>query len=336
MLKSLSMNTNSADILKNEKRFLVSDKVLYRKVKKIALQYTDEPHANLLADKIVLAEKMGVSTHGLHYFNYYVLPLLENQKINNSNIKIIGDLFVHSYGNGGLGFKNLEDVLDKASKMAKKKGLAIALLKNPGKIGALRVFCKSIMDKGQLIIMMKNTAKTQGIKETGAIIGTNPLCIGLPDSNFIYDSSTSTVATNRLRLIQKEGEIPQRHVGKNLNRAYTFDKTHYLFPFSHGHFWYKSFFLGIAIEAIAALAGGKTSHRVNTSQNKKRLDSEEGMFCLIIDKKAAIDYKNYLYETKLLFEDLKVSGLRIPGEKGMAGKKVEVLKRDWEFIDKKI
>ncbi len=60
--------------------------------------------------------------------------------------------------------ENSQD-LKKASKVAKRKGVCIYSAKNPGKVGAFRTYCPEIIKSNQLILMVKNTAPTQGLKK---------------------------------------------------------------------------------------------------------------------------------------------------------------------------
>lgn len=310
---------------------------LYERVENVCRKYIDADCSSFIAEKIVLAEDMNVPTHGLHYFVHSLLPHLKTNNINDTNFTVNNNI-VYSEGNGGVGFCNLNNCIRKSSELARHHGLALGVLKNPGKIGALRVYCREIMDQGQLIIMMKNTARTFGTLNTGApVLGTNPVCIGLPDTNFIFDSSMSTVATNKLRLYKKYGRDFDEPVGINAQKQYTANPSEiteeggFLVPFSDGPFWYKSFFLAMAIEGIAAMAGGKTGERVGEHKGT-RLFSREGMIVIIIDKSAFSHYNNYLDEINVLIGDVEKYGLKIPGNYKKKTE-VSVLNQDWEELN---
>lgn len=313
----------------------ISRQQLFLRIADICLRHVDGPHARCIAEKIVLAEAMGVETHGLHYFLHSVLPLLNEGRINNSPIRVSGQI-ISSSGDGGIAFQHLQHCLTKASDCAKDNGVALVVLRNPGKIGALRVYCHDLMDRGQLIILMKNTAPTVGTPETRRpAVGTNPLCIGLPGTDFIYDASTSTVATNKLRLAQKTGRKFRHPVGVNTtmqpttNADEALSSDGFLLPFSFGPYWFKSFFLGVAIEGIAALAGGSTGVRVGEHKGK-RLYSNEGMFGLVVDHRAFPDYhESYLSEIALLLEELEAMNLRLPGTFDRHASEFRVFTRDW-------
>ena len=88
---------------------------------------------------IVKSEKMGVSSHGLHYFIHSVYPLLK-QGYEEFKVEQKGSM-IYSYGSGGVGFKNLVDCLQLASIQSKNAGISLLSIKNPGKVGALRVYC---------------------------------------------------------------------------------------------------------------------------------------------------------------------------------------------------
>ena len=57
------------------RKIQISD--LYNKIKVIAVKFVEEEEAKIIASLIVKSEKMGVSSHGLHYFIHSVYPLLK-------------------------------------------------------------------------------------------------------------------------------------------------------------------------------------------------------------------------------------------------------------------
>lgn len=323
----------------DERICTVSLSELVERIAEVSNRFTSEEQSNVIAEMIAKAESMGVASHGLHYFVYYILPLLEQGEIRNPEFEIRGNA-VYSDSQGGVGFLNVRTCLAKASRIAASLGISMAIFKNPGKVGALRIYCEEITKKGQLIMMFKNTAATVGLAEMREPhIGTNPICIGLPDTDFIYDASTATVATNKLRVFQKKGRKFEHKVGINKDSELSsdpdeiLDEGGLLLPSGFESFWFKSFFLGVAIECIAAAAGGKTSSRVGRHKGRRPY-SEEGMVAFIIDKKVFPDYKNYLEESKLLFSELKQYGLRIPGSYKKDMKFITVLKEDWDELGK--
>ena len=323
------MSTAGADL---QDQVNIPCDALYTAVYNTCLRYIDADDSRFIADKIVLAEKMGVASHGLHYFLHALLPLLKDGNINRPVTTIRGNV-VHAEGTGGVGFMALEDCLHETSIIAHEHGIGLACIKTPGKVGALRVYCQKYMGMGQLVIMLKNTARTMGM--TGPVFGTNPLCMGLPNTDFIYDSSMSTIATNKLRVAAARGEHFPDPVGVGggeytANPEKVLAGDGYLLPFSDAY-WYKSFFLSMAIEGMAAMAGGKTGARVGRHKDD-RLYSQEGMVCILIDAASFPYYDNYLKEIKLLTKD---TGLRLPGaykEK----KTCRVLARNWQEIGGRI
>ncbi len=309
------------------------EKIIFKKSKK----FLDIDSSKILAKLIVRAEKMKILTHGIHYFVHSVEPLLKQKKFFFKNKIIKNNIYTESLSNGAVGIINTYKCLKKASDIAKKKGYSMFIAKNPGKVGALRVYCPEIIKKDQLIILLKNTAPTQGTKKTKkAVIGTNPLAIGIPGSKFIYDSSTSTVATNSIRLKNKYNENFNFNVGfnKNLNSTkktnILLKRGSYLNTFANENFWFKSFYLGVVIELIGALCGGNTSYRVGESKGS-RLYSQEGMLGIIIDKSVFPSYQKYKKQMKFLIKELKEMNLRIPG-RFIEKKNITVFKEDLEKI----
>ena len=316
----------------------VSSSVLEKKIRNLSSKYISLSNSKVISKIIVRAEKMEILTHGLHYFLHSIVPHLVNGVTEHVVIKKDNIIYSEGKNGGGIGVMNIYKCLTKASKIAKRKGVCIYSAKNPGKVGAFRTYCPEIIKNDQLILMVKNTAPTQGLKKVKkALIGTNPLAIGIPGTNFIYDSSTSTVATNSIRLKDKYNEKFKEKVGLDKKIIETNDPKKlllngaFLNTFASGPFWFKSFYLGAAIECIGALCGGKTSYRVGKHKGR-RLFSKEGMLVIIIDKKVFPNYKNYIKEVNIFFKELKKLKLRIPGSFEAKKKYLNLFKDDYEKL----
>ena len=317
----------------------ILSKNLEKKIFDYCLKYTTINNAKIISKIIVRAEKMEILTHGLHYFLHSVIPHLKNGLIKHVVIKKKNFIYSKGKNGGGLGLVNTYNCLKIASRIAKKSGFCVYTAKDPGKVGAFRTYCPEIINKDQLIFMIKNTAPTQGLKKIKkAVIGTNPLAIGVPGTNFIYDSSTSTVATNAIRLKKKFQEKFNNIVGVDKKNKKTNDPKKlllngaFLNTFADGPFWYKSFYLGVAIECIGALCGGKTSYRVGEHKGS-RLFSKEGMLIILIDKKVFPYYSKYLKEIKIFLKELKKLKLRIPGSYNSKKKYLLLLKEDFDKLN---
>ena len=311
---------------------------LEKKIINFSHRYTSISNAKIISKIIVRAEKMEILTHGLHYFLHSVVPHLKNGMTDHVVVKKNNFIYSKGKNGGGLGLVNIYNCLKIASKIAKKKGICVYSAKDPGKVGAFRTYCPEIIKNDQLIFMVKNTAPTQGLKKTKkALIGTNPLAIGIPGTNFIYDSSTSTVATNAIRLKNKYNEKFNQIVGLDKKNKETNDPKKlllngaFLNTFATGPFWFKSFYLGVAIECIGALCGGKTSYRVGEHKGT-RLFSKEGMLIILIDKKVFPYYRGYLREINIFLKELKKLHLRIPGAFNKK-KYLSLLKEDYDKLN---
>lgn len=285
-------------------------------IKNIVTQKTSNvERAYIISEKIVLNELMSAETHGVHYFLRSIYPFLDSNEIelnfDVSNAVIKGDNKIIE----GIYFSS--KIISLGSEVAHRNGISLILIKNPGKVGALRSYCIDIITKGQSILIFKNTAPSIS-QNNSRLTGTNPLCIGIGGSKFILDMSTSTVATNKLRLLQKENKLAPNSIGLDSNQKVTNDPEKILdggdlLPFSFGDFWYKSFFLGLSIELLAAVAGGKTGSRVGSGTGS-RFESEEGLMAIIIDNHKQSDNSSVINEIELMLNDARKVGIRIPGE----------------------
>jgi hypothetical protein len=89
--------------------------------------------------------------------------------------------------------------------------------------------------------------------------------------------------------------------------------------------------LGVAIEAMAALAGGRTGSRVG-EHTGQRLFSREGMLALLVDRDALPDYADYLEEVGHMLKELDQAGLRVPGRIDPSISEVNVFADDWQQL----
>jgi len=311
----------------------VKPSILKEKVFKICDKYLKEKDSDRLSEFIIEAEECDIKSHGIHYFLHSLYPHIKDGNMNKfEKIKRC------SYeGSGGVGILALEKLLEDMTKMSERDGSTLFFVKTPGKIGALRQYCERVTEKGNVLVFMKNTASTMGIKETKKpVLGTNPICIGFPESEFIYDCCTSVMATNKLRYAGKIDKNFDHDIGGVGSESTThpneiLSEGGYLHPFSQNHYWYKSFFLGLVVELFSSMAGGKTSERVGPKKGR-RLHSKEGLFGFLINKRAIPHFDNYKKEMELLFEELEEYKIRIPGKRKKKDT-IEMFKEDYDELE---
>lgn len=310
----------------------LTKKIIYDEIYRVAKQKTDIESASIIAQKIVDAEFMNASTHGIHYFNRVIFPFL---KENDFSVEITGNI-LQSENHSVEGIVHTTKLVGHVSNRAKKTGVAIGFTKNPGKIGALRVYAPSVISKGQTLMIFKNTAKIMGTElNPEPIFGTNPFCFALAKTDFVFDSSTTIVATNKLRIFKKTHRKFKFPIGVDDYNDLTNDPTdvlqgnHSMLPFSTGNLWYKSFFISMFIEGIAAMAGGFTSGRVG-DHTGNRFYSKEGLSIIVVDTNHLLHKTHYEREVEKLIKDVKKKGYRIPGVNNHDY--VDVLDIDWQEL----
>ena len=290
--------------------------------------------ANVISEFILLNELMSAETHGVHYFLRSIYPFLDSNKVVLDFEKRKSIVTAQNRSVEGIYF--LSQIISIGSKIAHEKGISLISIKNPGKVGALRSFCVDVIAKGQTIFIFKNTAPS--ISHNGVrLTGTNPICIGIGGTRFIFDMSSSTVATNKLRLLSRKNMTSNTTLGldkdnKPTSRPDDILNGGDLFPFSHGDYWFKSFFLSLTIELLAATSGGKTGTRVGSGTGN-RFYSEEGLLAIIIDIKSSSQFEGIIYEIELMLNDVRKAGIRIPGEYDYS-KEVDILEEDYLLLRK--
>ena len=92
----------------------------------------------------------------------------------------------------------------------------------------------------------------------------------------------------------------------------------------------QSFYLGMAIEFIGALCGGKPATGLVNIKAKDYFLKKDCLHLLSI--KTFPYYKNYTKEIKLFLNEIKKLGLRIPGSFQEKQKYLYVLKEDYKKL----
>ena len=140
------------------------------------------------------------------------------------------------------------------------------------------------------------------------VVGTNPLCIGLPTSNtpFIADFSSSAITHGMLLQSRNEGiELPPYSAidaegepctdGKRLAPS---KGSGAILPFGNSH---KSFALGMAIEILSSLGGNKPGQSV---------PDEHGIFGIILGSDLI---NNSTHTISSWLKSLNDKKIRVPG-----------------------
>ena len=253
------------------------------------------------------------------------LLMLLNQKI---NIVKEQDTFVHIEGNSGYGQSIAMQSFNLGIDKAKKNGLCILALKNPGHIGRLGAWSEMAALKNCVSITFVNTSGFGILMApyggTDRRLSANPIAIGIPIENndyLVLDMATSIVAEGKVKVAKNKNiKLPEEYLldghGNPTNDPEKFysEPLGSILPFG-GH---KGFGLAFMIDILSgSLTGGNSSHPKN--QNAHTVINNT--LSIIIDTENIVSNQYFQHDisrlTKWLKDSPKAKGfdeILLPGE----------------------
>lgn len=120
-----------------------------------------------------------------------------------------GEAFLSVDGESGLGPVVAQHALDAVSERSRTTGVAMAAISNSNHLGMLAVYAEDIARKGQVLIgITTSEALVHPWGGRRAMIGTNPLTIGLPADPhpFVLDMATGLISMGKVHDYANRGE----------------------------------------------------------------------------------------------------------------------------------
>lgn len=170
-----------------------------------------ERDAGAASELLVLAEAMGIKTHGLNRVPDYVTRILAGG-IDPSARCIVdrpAPTLCHVDGNNGLGPAVARCALEAAMDAARAAGIGGAFVRNSSHIGALAPLLYLAAEAGFAAIITTNTAPM--IAPAGgraALLGNNPMGLAMPHPDgrhVLVDMALSVVSRSRVRAALRSG-----------------------------------------------------------------------------------------------------------------------------------
>lgn len=218
-------------------------------------------NAALQADLLVEAELRGLPSHGLQRLPRLLSRIQRGLADPNAKgtANWVRPSFLSIDGERGLGPVVMFSAIDEMSGVAQRTGTAVAAIRNANHIGMLAYYAEAIAASGLIgIILSTSEALVHPHGGTQAMLGTNPIAVGIPTDGdpFVLDLATSLVSMGKIHTrALREEPIP---IGWAVDKAGypTTDpqaaKTGAIAPFGEA----KGYGLGLAVELlVAALAG---------------------------------------------------------------------------------
>lgn len=270
-----------------------------------------ESDARATVEHLIRAEQAGKSSHGLIRVSYTTnsgkfgpyggIPAPRPERIAPGRI--------HVDGAGHFGYPTLHNLVDAACDEALEFGTCLATSASVYPSGAIGDWARQACARGVGVLMVASSpVRVAPARGRSPVVGTNPICIGLPTSPlpFIGDCATSEITHGTLLLARKSGESLPSHsaVGRDGRPATSATRIHpsqgegALLPFGGHH---KAFALSMGIELLVSLGGGLPGGSLQTKNGVFGFFLGPGFFA------------SHLPAMSEWLEKLDGEGVRVPG-----------------------
>lgn len=160
-------------------------------------------HAEIQADLLVEAELRGRSSHGVLRLPRIVERIRNGvcNPLTTGRREWRGHSFLAVDGEMGLGPVVATAALDEICARARTSGIALAAIANNNHLGMLAWYAEHVVARGQVLLALTTSeALVHPFGGRRAMIGTNPIAIGVPasPSPFILDMATSIVSMGEI------------------------------------------------------------------------------------------------------------------------------------------
>ncbi|MCD1262212.1 dehydrogenase [Shinella sumterensis] len=247
-----------------------------------------EPRAAALqADLLVEAELRGLPSHGLQRLPLLLSRLEKGLADGRAQgaFKWSRQAFLDVDGERGLGPVVLMNAMQRLRQNLPETGIAVAAIRNANHIGMLAYYAEIAAREGLIAIVMSTSeALVHPFGGTEAVLGTNPVAIGIPagERPFVLDLATSVVSMGKIRNHALRGVPIPPGWAVDAHGKPTEDplaaQTGAIAPFGDA----KGYGLGLAIELlVAALAGSALSPDVHGTLDDAHAANKGDLLVLI-------------------------------------------------------
>lgn len=284
------------------------------------------------AQVLVLAEMMGIRTHGVGRVPTYCARLdaggIDARAVPAVDRVAAGLLMVD--GRNGLGPAVAHAALDAAMTVARETGISAAFVRRGNHFGAAAPYCLIAAEAGFASLIFSNSTPTMAPPgATAARFGNNPMGFGVPGgggSPVVIDLSLSAVARSRIRAAAREGTpIPEGWAvdasGFPVTDAAAAMQS-LLVPMG-GH---KGYALAVAVDMLVGVLGGAAFlSQIPDLEREPSAIQNLGHAMILIDAAHLVSVKDLasrLDEVAVLLTETPVSQpgrpVRLPGSRAIA------------------
>lgn len=230
---------------------------------------TSRPHAEAMADLLVIADYRGHFSHGMNRLEMYINDLHAKTTDGMAVPKIIKETPATAWvdGKNALGAVVGNFSMDLAIAKAKTIGVGWVAANQSNHYGIAGYYTMKAAEHGLIGMSMTNTSPLMSpTRSTDSALGTNPLSLAAPAHNgdsFVLDMATTAVAVGKIEMQRRKNEpIPlgwaQDPHGKPTTDAELAFKTGCLMPLGGAEITsgYKGYGLAALVEILCGVLGG--------------------------------------------------------------------------------
>lgn len=275
-----------------EERVLIAAENLRKLAERsLAAQGVGSANAGVQADLLIEAELRGLPSHGLQRLPRLIARLragLADPSASGTLRATRAGVFTVD-GERGLGPVVMMRTLKELSVVVPAQGIALAAIRNANHIGMLAYYAEAAAARGLIgIVLTTSEALVHPYGGTQAMLGTNPIAVGIPTGGapYILDLATSRVSMGKIHHHALTGSpIPDDWAVDAEGRRTTDPeaaKHGAIAPFGEA----KGYGLGLAVELlVAALAGSDFAPDVGGTLDAAQV-ANKGDILILIDPSA--------------------------------------------------
>ncbi len=278
--------------------------------------------AEVQATVLVEAELRGVASHGI-LRTPRILKRIGNGVTNPVSTglhvwRASGLLEVD--GERGLGPVVATRAIDAISERASSTGVAVAAISNSNHVGMLAWYAERVAERGQTLIgFTTSEALVHPWGGGTAMIGTNPIAIGVPTEQgpFVMDTATSIVSMGKIHDYANRGQSIPAGWGVDASGAPSTDpvavKSGAISPFGGA----KGYALGLAFELlVSSLTSSALGRDVHGTLDDTEPCTKGDLFIVIHGSGGAMG--EYLNSIRALPPIAGFDQVRVPGDRARA------------------
>jgi LDH2 family malate/lactate/ureidoglycolate dehydrogenase len=169
-------------------------------------------HGQIVAEALVLADLMGVESHGVQRLSRYTGGIRIGSVNTRANVRILSESASTAFidGDSGLGQMVAYKAMEMAKKKAEEAGASIVGVRNSHHFGMAGYYVLNAIENNMIGMVMTNSEALVAYTHTlGRSLGTNPIAIGCPTKNpppILFDAAMGVVPIGKIEVYAKEGK----------------------------------------------------------------------------------------------------------------------------------